>query len=181
MNDIDKIRYNHQRDKILKILQQDNLKKEEKPEWLNEMYIKIKNEKKYTSEEDKKYQQMVDSLFSLPEKISNFSYSLLQKIHNFFLKFIPNTEETKNTTFIFLLFIVITMILQKYTKFMNIFDELVYLFDRLGFKTMRNVTLETQRGINKVFDILWTISFLFENFLPTKEKKINKNMMNKFF
>ena len=67
------------------------------------------------------------------------------------------------------------MILQKYTKFMNIFDEFIFLFDRLGFTTMRNITFETQRGINKIFDILWTISFLFENFLPSKElKKIKK-------
>jgi hypothetical protein len=70
------------------------------------------------------------------------------------------------------------MILQKYTNFMNIFDELVFLFDRLGLVSMRNLTLETQRGVNKIFDILWTISFLFENFLPSKTKKLKKN---KFF
>jgi hypothetical protein len=70
------------------------------------------------------------------------------------------------------------MILQKYTNFMNIFDELVFLFDRLGFVSMRNLTLETQRGVNKIFDILWTISFLFENFLPSNKQKLKKN---KFF
>ena len=70
------------------------------------MYIKIKNEKKYKNEKDKKYQQLVDSLFSFPEKISNFSYSYLDKIYKFFKKFIPqNEEETKNTTFLFLFFL----------------------------------------------------------------------------
>jgi hypothetical protein len=48
------------------------------------MYIKITNEKKYKNEQDKKYQTIVDSIFQIPETISNFTQSTFEKTRHYY-------------------------------------------------------------------------------------------------
>jgi hypothetical protein len=68
------------------------------------MYIKITNEKKYKNEQDKKYQTIVDSIFQIPETISNFTQSTFENLKSGILSF-TGESETKNKTLLFLGFV----------------------------------------------------------------------------
>lgn len=76
---------------------------DEKPLWLKEMYKNVKQKREYKDENDKKYHEIVDSMFNFPSKLYETASNYYTSSKDFIISVLPQTEQGRNQSLMALL------------------------------------------------------------------------------